>query len=374
MATITFFPVGNADTSLICLANSQLILVDYANMRDANNQNDKRCDLPLELKNKLAKHKQADFRVVCFSHLDNDHVKGMGDFFWLEHAKKYQIDGRPRIQELWVPAAAITEEGADDDARIVRQEARYRLREGKGVKVFSRPEALKSFLEKEDLTIEKRKECIVDAGTIVDGFSLDKDERVEFFAHSPFAWRVDDQKIEDRNQNSIVFQATFIESGIETRAIFGGDVDSETLSEIVKTTKRHKNEIRLAWDILKLFHHCSYKAIDSESSDPEAPLVPIEEVKWLIETQGQTGCVIISPSDVLPEKNKKGDNPPHIRAAKYYKKIIGNKDGEFKVTMEHPTKSSPKLIEVSIDSRGASVIATIGTSIGTATSIPTRAG
>ena len=35
--------------------------------------------------------------------------------------------------------AAVTEEGSDSDARVIRQEARARLKAGKGVKVFSRP-------------------------------------------------------------------------------------------------------------------------------------------------------------------------------------------------------------------------------------------
>lgn len=374
MATITFYPLGNADTISICLANSQLMLIDYANMRNAADKEDKRCDLPSELRKLLEKNKQTGFRVVCFSHLDDDHVKGMSDFFWLEHAQKYQAKDRPKIEELWVPAAAITEEGADDDARVVRQEARHRLREGKGIKVFSRPEALKKFLDKENLTVEERKNCIVDAGTIIDGFSLTQSERVEFFAHSPFAWRFDDQKIEDRNQNSIVFQATFIEESTKTYAIFGGDIDSETLTEVIKTTKKHQNEERLIWDVLKLFHHCSYTALNCENTDPDKPIVPVEEVKWFIETQGQEGCMIISPSGVLPEKDTKGANPPHLRAAKYYKKIADDKDGEFKVTMEYPTKRSPTPIQVNIDDRGASIAVIVNTAIGTATSSPTRAG
>lgn len=374
MATITFFPIGNADTAAIQLANSELILVDYANMRDPKDKDDKRCDLPEELKAVLQKAGQKDFRVVCFSHLDNDHVKGTGDYFWLEHAQKYQREGRPKIKELWVPAAAITEEGADGDARLIRQEARHRLKSGKGIKVFSRPEALAGFLKKEGLTIEDRKSCIVDAGKVVPGYSLSGDERVEFFAHSPFAWRVDKENIEDRNQNSIVIQATFREADKDTRVIFGGDVDSDTLTEIVKTTKKHGNEDRLLWDVLKLFHHCSYKALDQSSSEPEDKLDPVDEVKWLIETQGQEAGIIVSPSVAIPDEDTKGANPPHKRAADYYRKIMRKKDGEFKVTMMHPSQSAPKPLKVEIDWRGASIAPIVTTAIGTATQSPSRAG
>ena len=35
---------------------------------------------------------------------------------------------RIKIKELWVPAAAILEENLKDDARLVRAEARHRVR------------------------------------------------------------------------------------------------------------------------------------------------------------------------------------------------------------------------------------------------------
>lgn len=54
----------------------------------------------------------------------------------------------------------------------MRQEARYRLKQGKGIKVFSRPEALASYLEENDLSIAEREDCIVDAGQLVPGGSL----------------------------------------------------------------------------------------------------------------------------------------------------------------------------------------------------------
>jgi hypothetical protein len=374
MATITFFPIGNADTAIIRLSSSKLVLVDYANMRDINDKDDKRCDLPFELRQQLRDAGQNDFRVVCFSHLDMDHVKGMGDFFWLEHSTKYQIDGRPKIEELWVPAAAITEVGVEDDSRLVRQEARYRLIKGEKIKVFSRPGALKNFLQDNGLSIDARRDCIVDAGEVVPDFTLDGPEHVEFFVHSPFAWRVDDEALEDRNQNSIVFQVTFREFGQDTYGIFGGDVDSDTLVEIVKTTRNHERDHRLLWDVLKLFHHCSYKALNQQSSEPDEPIDPVEEVRWLIEDQGRSGAIIVSPSAKIPTQDTKGANPPHRRAAVYYKSVIEKKDGEFKVTMDHPTSTNPRPLRIEVDQRGASVAVIIGSSIGTATQSPTRAG
>lgn len=374
-AQITFFPLGNADSSLIRLADNQLVLLDYANKRDPKNQYDDRCDLPEELRKEMDDAEQEDFSVVCFTHLDDDHVCGAADFFWLEHAAKYQEEGRPKINELWVPAAAITEVGVEDSAWAIRQEARHRLRQGSGIKVFSRPANLESFLEENGLTLDSRAHCIVDAGTTIPGFSLDGAEQVEFFVHCPFAWRSDERGLEDRNQDAVVLQATFVEAGSETYALLGSDVDCDTIGEIVKTSRRHGNDDKLIWDILHLFHHCSYKSVGPERGVDETE--PTDEVAWLIDEQSREGAVIISPSKLIPIKGTPEDEdkqPPHRQAANYYKRVLGEKDGEFKVTMETPSKNDPKPFRVEITSAGAKILLGILTPVTAVTSTPARAG
>jgi hypothetical protein len=76
-------------------------------------------------------------------------------------------------RELWVPAAVITEEGCTDEDRIIRQEARYRLKKGAGIRVFSRPEQLETWLLSEGLSIDARRSLITDAGQLVPGWSVE---------------------------------------------------------------------------------------------------------------------------------------------------------------------------------------------------------
>ena len=52
-AYLTFFPLGNADTTLIRLANNDLVLMDYADRRNADDPTDKRVDLPKALRDEL---------------------------------------------------------------------------------------------------------------------------------------------------------------------------------------------------------------------------------------------------------------------------------------------------------------------------------
>lgn len=373
-ATLTFHPLGNADCTRMDLADGRKILIDYADMRNDADPNDKRCDLPDELLRDLGKRDYFD--VAMFTHLDDDHCCGAGDFFWLEHAVKYQGEGRPKIKELWVPAAAILEDGLDDSARIIRQEARHRLKAGGGIRVFSRPAKLKKWLEDNGLSLESRAHLITDAGQFVPGFSKFGPERVQFFIHSPHAWRQNENEVVDRNQDSIVFQATFLEGGRETFALFMSDIDHASITEIVKTTQRHNNQDRLLWDVFKIPHHCSYTAIGPEKGDDETG--PTPEVKWLCEEQGRDRHVMVSTSKPMPEKGTAEDRdvqPPHRQAGNYYKRVAYKADGQFRVTMEWPSKASPKPCTIEITERGARLL-TISVTVGTASviSTPARAG
>lgn len=375
-AKLTFHPLGNADCTRFDLADGRKLLVDYADMLNRNDPGDRRCDLPTELKADLRAAKRDYFDAVLFTHLDDDHCGGSGDFFWFDHAAKYQGDGRIKIRELWVPAAAILEEGCEDCARVIRQEARYRLKKGYGVRVFSRPAKLKEWLEKNGLTLESRAGLITDAGQYVPGYSTSGPEKVQFFVHSPFGWRQDDNGIVDRNQDAVVFQATFLEGQRETYALFMSDIDHDSIEQIVQTTKRHKREDRLLWDVFKIAHHCSYLSVGPDKGEDET--APTADVKWLCETQGRSRCTLMSTSKSMPVKGSAEDKdvqPPHRQAGNYYKRVAGTKDGAFKVTMDLPSASKPKPTTIEITERGATLLI-VSATVGAASviSTPARAG
>jgi hypothetical protein len=374
-AHVTFYPLGNADSARIDLANGQQVLVDFGNQGSPKDPADLRCDLAKELRADLRKVGRDFYDVVCFTHLDDDHCKGTGDFFWLDYAAKYQGEGRTKIHELWVPAAALTEDGLADDARLVRQEARHRLRQGKGVLIFSRAEKLRDWMRVQGIDYESRKHLFVDAGGLVPGFGKEGAAKAEFFVHSPFAWRQDARTLIDRNSDSIVFQATFNEDGQETYALFASDVDHAALTDIVRTTKRKRNEHRLLWDLMKLPHHCSYTALGPERGTTETTAV--DEVKWLFETQGRAGCTIVSPSKPIPVVCSKEDDdkqPPHRQAANHHRRVTREKGGIFRVTMEEPRVAAPKPLRLEISRWGVAALVSAPSVITTATSSPARQG
>lgn len=349
MHKITFYPLGNADTCRIDLANGKMLLFDYANVRDKNDKYDLRVDLKKTLMDDLVVAKKNHFDVVAFTHSHDDHVKGFSEFFYLEHAKKYQGEGRIKIMELWVPAAIVMEEGPEDEARILREEARYRLKEGRGIRVYSRPDRLKQWLDSKGIKFEDRKHLITDAGQVVPGFSKASDQ-IEFFVHSPYAAHIDDN-LEDKNESSLIMHATFNIDGQETKFLIIGDSTSDILTDIVKTTRFHNRAERLEWDVYDIPHHCSYLALSSDRGKEKTE--PVPEVKWLLE-QGRNRGILVASSNPIPTGDE-DSQPPHRQAANYYEYAATAISGTFKVTMEHPHKSKPQPLEITIDKWGATL-------------------
>src|SRR5690606_30023569 len=118
---------------------------------------------------------------------------------------------RIKINTLWVPAGVLFESDLGDEAKVLQTEARYRLKQGSGIRVFSRPEALKQWCSDNGVDFESRRSLMTDAGRTAPEFTLASDD-MECFIHSPLARRLDLNGVSyviDRNPNCLVFQARF---------------------------------------------------------------------------------------------------------------------------------------------------------------------
>lgn len=354
MHRVRFYPVGNGDTSQIVLANGKRVLFDFCHRSDGEDPDNPLIDLKKTLRDELKAAQRDDFDVVAFTHGDDDHISNSTEFFWLEHAGKYQDKDRIKITELWVPAGMLLEESTKDNQTseviVWRQEARHRLRQGKGILVFSKPEKLKKWCEDNGIDFESRKHLFIDAGKLVPGFSLPEDQ-VEFFVHSPFIKHTDEGD-ELRNNCSLIFQVRFDVEGVRTDYFAVGDAGYETFEDIVDATKWHKNDDRLDWDLFNIAHHCSYLALAPDKGEKETE--PTAKVKELLE-HGKTDAYIVSSSQPIPDDKEayKQTQPPHIQARKTYEKYLEQVGGrDFLVTMEEPTASKPEVLEFEIGGQG----------------------
>lgn len=338
MAKMIFYPVGNADSTLVHLKDDRLILKDY--YRPVLEDGDKRVDMALELGDYVRSMNRDYIDLVAFSHSDNDHICGCDEFFWFECDTKYQGKDRIKINELHVPANIVTESGLKDSAKVLQSEVRHRLREGKRIKVHGYPEQLVDWFKSENIDPKTRENLILHAGEIIPGFSAEKGN-VEIFIHSPFSFKIEEE--ENRNDNSLVWHITFFAGDKKLMAILGADATHEDWADIVKLTEISKNEERLVFDLFRISHHCSYRSLSEEKGENET--TPREEIVRLFE-KGRKDCILISSSWEIPAENT--DQPPHFQAKAYYKKVVEKKgkSGNFYVTMEHYDKEHPKPIIV----------------------------
>ena len=374
---VIFYPVGNGDTSQIVLENGKRILFDFRHLLKTENGEGPEINLKDRLKDDLKKASKTSFDVVAFTHGDKDHIENSTEFFELRHAAKYQGDGRIKIDTLWVPAAMILETATNDDQSsefvIWRQEARYRLKEGKGIRVFSKPDMLKTWLEENDLTVESRKSLITDAGQLVPDFTLGGDG-VEFFCHSPFIKHVDEGD-DLRNEAALIFNVRFKKGSNLFDYLAVGDTEWSVLEDIVKTTKDHGNDDRLAWDLYNIPHHCSYLALSDEKGNTETTPKPL--IKELLQ-KGKDGAYLVSSSAPIldTKEGREQTQPPHIQAKKCYLRYLTEVGGsKFLVTMEEPNATKPEPLEFKIDTNGISLDRKIISAAAIITSSPApRAG
>lgn len=380
---VIFYPVSNGDTSQIVLSSGRRILFDFCHRKNGEDDGHPHIDLGSRLKEELNKVARDYFDVVVFTHADTDHICGSVDFFELNHAEKYQGDDRIKIKELWVPAAMLLETAANGKQKeefvILRQEARHRLKEGKGIRVFSKPptliEWLTPALEERGELPSARDHLFVDAGTVVDGFSLTADG-VEFFCHSPFIKHCENGNDVLRNEAALIFNIRFLADGLTFDFLQVGDSTWDVLEDMVNTSRYHNNNDRLAWNLFNVPHHCSYLALSDEKGEKETTPKPL--VKELL-LQGKSGACLVSSS--FPITNSEGafiqTQPPHIQAKQSYIRYMNQVGGrKFYVTMEEPNTKKPEPLEFEIGKYGLSRMpsGSVVGSFATASTKPLRAG
>lgn len=383
MHQITFYPVGNGDTSLIETKNGKFILMDFYQTQNSTDSTKPEHDIASALKKKLRDAKKSAFDVVAFTHADRDHINGSTDFFYLEHAKKYQNDDRSKIDEIWVPAAmlleSVTRDNLSGEFAILRSEARYRLKNKSGIKVFSKPDELVKLIESWNMSVEELSEHIIDAGTLVNTFSLTSDG-VEFFVHSPFIKQCSEEGKDIkriRNEASLIFNVRFNADGQQFDYLAVGDSEAHVLEDIVNITKFKKREDRLAWDLFNIPHHCSYLALAESGDKGETETTPLDKVKELL-LMGRKNSYLICSSEAFKTGKEAKENvqPPHIQARACYEKYLKQINGrKFMVTGEYSGTKTPNPIVVEIARAGLSIKTTVlSAAIVTAAATPARAG
>jgi beta-lactamase superfamily II metal-dependent hydrolase len=349
--TITFFPVGNGDTSLITLADNSNILIDLNVRQDSVDDDEPSCyDVHEHLLRELPR--DADDRphldVFVVTHPDQDHVRGVETIFYFgppgKYGKKHKDAGLIIVDELWFAPRIFGahEDALCDDAEKVRAEAERRIEVFKvsKTKVLDAGDRVRiiGFTDNEDL--KKLTKIMVAPGTVLDSFNHKDRDDFEFFVHAPFKRDSDD---EDgcRNDTSIVLQARFTVGNDKRAALafFGGDAGCCIWEDIVNRS----DDEDLEWDLLLAPHHGSWTFFSETSSEDEEHS---DTIMGFLDKRREGAVVVVSSKPIEDDDN----NPPHYIAAERYREKVG--EDNVYCTADEGTEDKPEPLHFSITANG----------------------
>lgn len=357
---IKYYPTGNGDMSLITLEDNTTILVDCNIREGSKGETDKtQYDVKEDLLKSIQKSNHNPFLdVFVLTHGDQDHCRGFENNFYQGDPKKYgdknRKNGEIIIGELWF-SPMIAEESSNDDEDVVQTEAERRLKlhrdkdpnrnePGNRIYIIGYDGPNKDYKDLDHLRQVP--------GSIVTKINDKEQTKFSIFIHAPFKVQIEDA--DNKNTPSIVFQARFKNTAIDTEysclAMFGGDSDHTSWEVIVEKTEKKKNnqtQKALDWDLFLAPHHCSWSFFNDtpQSEHPE----PKENSLKVLDYKRNNAIVIASCKEIIDNDS----NPPHYQAKQQYVKKVG-KDKFLNTDTDEVKDETPQPIEFTITSKGHS--------------------
>ncbi|MDQ2844635.1 MAG: metallohydrolase [Acidobacteriota bacterium] len=364
MATsITFFPAGNGDMTLICLGDKAgtTILVDCNVRAAADDPKDKTRDIAKDLRERLKRDAKGRPYVDVFllSHPDQDHCRGIQNHFHLGASSKYPDDKkadnekRITINEVWSSPIVFRRTSAEhklcDDALAFNKEAKRRVavareKDCTGVEVGDRILILG---EDEGGKTDDILEIVVklDADlTKVNGVES-KVFKARLLAPLPTT-KDDEEEMMRKNHSSVIMNMELADD--ETRKtvknfLSGGD--AEVLIWEKLWAKHKKAPAVLSYDLLQTPHHCSWHTLSNDSRSELGDEAKVSADAKAALSQIREGGRIVASSAAIEDNDC--DPPSHAAKAEYQSITKGVK-GEFLCTSEYPDATSPTPLELTV--------------------------
>jgi hypothetical protein len=347
-ASITYFPVGNGDTSLIKLADGTGIIIDINVCQDEDEERyDVHSHLIQQLRTDSSKVRHCDAFIL--SHADQDHTRGFSTVFYTGDPDKYSEKDRTKnriiIDELWFSPRIFCpfEKDLCDDAKELKKEAERRIavyrKGGADAKKPGNRIRIIGFTDNPDLA--DLKAIVTVPGSSINLINGLAKSDFSFFVHAPTK-KDTDSKWAERNDTSIVLQARFKVDDQERAALalFGGDAGCGIWSDIISKSTNDD----LEFDLFLAPHHCSWTFF---SETPSEENEPDDKIITFLTLCKRKGAIAISSSKPIKDDD---DNPPHHLAAEKYREILGAKN--LLCTGEHPNEKSPEPIYFTMTANG----------------------
>ncbi|CPH57105.1 Uncharacterised protein [Burkholderia pseudomallei] len=366
-ATLTFFPVGTGDMTLVQLADDSTLLIDLHIRAVADDEDDDTPDVAKDLRSRLKRDKKGRPYVdaALLSHPDKDHCTGLEKHFHLGPLSDYADDDKPDaekrivIREMWSSALVFRRANKKagftlcPDAKAWATEARRRIAVNREKKFIGVGEGDRILVMGED---ENGKTD--DLGSILikvdEFFSRINGQTTEFFNAQllgPLP-KGDDAEEEtlSKNDSSVVLNLQIAASRTVLdgcKFLTGGDAEVAIWERM--WAKHKKTPATFEYDVLQTPHHCSWHTLSYDSwSDKRTDGVVSADAKSAL-SQARDGAFIVASSDPIKDDD---NDPPCIGAKWEYEKIVKRVSGSFLCTGEHPDEKSPKSLVLTITADG----------------------
>lgn len=357
---IKFYPVDNADNTLIKLLDDTSIQIDCQIRGGEENTNgvkifDVKKDLLKELKRDRNNNPFVDLFVL--SHPHKDHCLGFESNYYGGNPDAYGDKNRKNeeilIGELWVTQQLFSNDICEH-AKPIRKEA-IRRRD----LFISNPQKAETYGNRIRIIGYNDLDNTVEGlhyapSHIVNKFNGKVSDYIEFFIHAPFKSDLVIGKADnDHNTTSIVFQVSFrITKGgsIKTRAFFGGDADHYIWEKVLRISESNNNQEKLKWDIFLSPHHCSWSFFNDRPYEDNK--TPKDYALDLLDYKQTNAYVVASCVKIEDDDN----NPPHHQAKEQYANKVGS--GYFRNTSINKSSTAPEPLVFVIEDDGLKLIKT----------------
>lgn len=351
--TIKYYPVGNADCTLIKLDNGKTIIVDcqiLADLTDGHGKQvmyDVKADLLKELKKDGSGRPFVDLFISTHPH--DDHCKGFEGNFYHGDVEDYDDKANKDeiiIEELWITPRGMKSNLADTAAEIRKEAKRRRdLYDADTKFTGSRGNFLRIIGYDKDKEFDSRY-CYV-PGKIVTNVHGSSLSWLDIFIHAPFKEDVEtSKKYDDKNATSIVVQFGFkIEgyTGYKSRVLMGGDAEHDIWQHILGN---NTDDEKLKWNIFLSPHHCSWTFFND--SDNKNEIKPSAEA--ILDKQIGEKAHVVASSNEIKDDDK---NPPCYEARKQYIKKLKSGSAHFLNTATYSKEAGiPQPLIFKIDGNG----------------------
>jgi hypothetical protein len=361
--TVTFFPVGNGDMTLICLGDKAgtTILIDCNIRAAADDADDDTRDVGRDLRDRLKRDSDGRPFVDAFlvGHPDQDHCRGVEKHFHLGAPKNYPDDKKPdkekkiMIREMWSSPLVFRRAGEDhvlcDDAEAFQKEAkrRVRLARDKQCSGIETGDRILIMGEDEDGKTDDLDAIVVKVDEDFDKINGTQNQVFKARLLAPLP-KADDEEEEElrKNHSSVVLNIELADSALRKTVknfLTGGDAEVLIWERL---WDKHSEEPEvLAYDLMLTPHHCSWHSLSHDSRTELGDEAKVSaSAKSALSQIRQDGHIVASSCAI-----KDDDCDPPCHAARLeYEAIAKSAKGQFVCTDEHPTESDPAPLEFNV--------------------------